>query len=1201
MLNSSPSSGDWLNTGTYLDEALRDRFVCGLRSEAAQKKLLTEDKLTFARAVEIAKSLETATESARKLQNPTRAASGAAGGARLDVCKVSTAGREVSDSCYRCGKSNHKPSQCPFKGAKCHNCGKVGHIQRACRLPKRRKSQDKHGGKQEVKQVLETENLQEEPAHMYQVKASGDKPLEVDLTLEGKHLRMELDTGAAQSLISEKTYKSLFPSWPLLPATAKLRTYSGESLQVLGQQEVEAQYGEQKVRVPLLVVKNEGASLMGRNWLKVIQLDWSTINRIQRSTLQDVLDRHSDLFQPGLGTLRGYEAKLHVDADATPRFCKARTVPYALRDRVEQELERLTKEGIIEPVQFAEWAAPIVPVLKTDRKSVRICGDFRVTVNQVSKLDKYPIPKIEDLFAKLAGGKRFTKLDMSQAYQQVLLDKESQKYVTINTHRGLFKYHRLPFGISSAPGIFQRVMESLLQGIPGVVVYIDDVLVTGQTEEEHLATLEEVLRRMEEAGLRLRKDKCAFLAPSVVYLGHRIDAQGLHPEADKLQALQDAPCPQNVPELKSYIGLLTYYAKFLPNLSTVLAPLYKLLKQGERWRWTKEQERAFKESKQLIMSSQLLVHFDPRCEICLACDASAYGIGAVLSHKMPDGTEKPVGFASRTLTPAERNYSQVEKEALACVYGVKRFHSYLFGHSFLLQTDNEPLRTLFNQSKVVSQQASSRIQRWALTLASYEYTIVCRRTEQHANADALSRLPLPYTPTQTSIPAELVLLVENLEDAPITAAQIAQWTKQDPNMAKVVRCVLEGWPDNPDEELRSYWNRRLELSVHDGCIVRGGRVVVPSKGREHVLSELHSGHPGISRMKSLARGLVWWPGIDREIEQMVKDCTRCQQSQPTPAPAPLHPWTWPTRPWARLHMDFAGPMDGRMFLVIADAHSKWLEVIPMTTATAQTTIQQLRAVFARFGIPESIVTDNGPQFRAEEFQQFCHQNGIRHIQVAPYHPASNGLAERAVKTFKQGIQKFTTGTLGDRIACFLLQYRVTPHTSTGVSPAQLLFGRRLRTRLDAIKPSLECRVEARQNQQKASHDRRARDRRFAEGDPVFVRNFRQGPRWLPGLIEQISGPVSYRVRLSDGRLLRCHQDQVRKRTGEQRELSSQEEDFVLMESSLGDVSNTSQTADQQASEPSDESRSQQATEPPQTASGRRYPSRLRQPPVRYTD
>ena len=267
--------------------------------------------------------------------------------------------------------------------------------------------------------------------------------------------------------------------------------------------------------------------------------------------------KNTAVFKDGLGTLKGFEAKISIDPNVKPRFSRTRSVPYALRDKVEAGLQRLVREGTLEPVQFADWASPIVVVLKADKQNVRICGDFKQTLNPVSKLDTYPIPKVEDYFAKLAGGKTFTKLDLSQAYQQLPLDKESKKYVVINIQKGLFRYTRLPYGISSAPGIFQRVMETLLQGIPGVVVYLDDILVTGTTREKHLQALREVLSRIEKAGLLLKKMKCQFMAPAVTYLGHRIDAEGLHPLAEKVRAIEEAPPPHNVQELKSYLGLLT--------------------------------------------------------------------------------------------------------------------------------------------------------------------------------------------------------------------------------------------------------------------------------------------------------------------------------------------------------------------------------------------------------------------------------------------------------------------------------------------------------------------------------------------------------------------------------------------------------------------------------------------------------------------
>lgn len=296
-------------------------------------------------------------------------------------------------------------------------------------------------------------------------------------------------------------------------------------------------------------------------------------------------------------------------------------------------------------------------------------------------------------------------------------------------------------------------METLLQGIPHVTVYIDDILVTGETEEDHLQTLEKVFERLAKAGLRARKSKCKFMVPSVDFLGYVIDAQGLHPHPAKVSAIQHAPTPTDVTKLKSYLGLLLYYGRFLSNLSSRLAPLYP-------WEWSSAQDQAFRNSKEWLTSSKLLVHFNPRLPLLLACDALAYGIGAVLAHRMPDGAEQPIGYVSCTLNKAERQYSQLEKEGL-CVFGIKRFYSYLFGHSFTLITDHKPLLSLLNGQKPTYAQASARIRRWSLYMSMFEYTMEFRNTTAHANADALSRLPLPVVPAIPQTPPELVLLTDH--------------------------------------------------------------------------------------------------------------------------------------------------------------------------------------------------------------------------------------------------------------------------------------------------------------------------------------------------------------------------------------------------------------------------------------------------------
>ena len=505
---------------------------------------------------------------------------------------------------------------------------------------------------------------------------------------------MELDTGASLSVMGETTFRSLLGNTvPIEPTEVRLRTYTGDGLPVLGEATVTVTYESQSVTLPLIIVQGQGAALFGRNWLDHIRLNWAAIHMLSNHSpaLHTVLHKHQHLFRDELGTLQGTTATIHVPPQSQPKFYKARPLPYALKEKVEKELERLQAAGVISPIQFSDWAAPIVPVVKTDG-NIRICGDYSVTVNTVSKLDNYPLPRVDDLFT---GGVLFSKLDLTQAYQQLPLSEDSKKYTTINTTKGLFQYERLPFGISSAPAIFQRTMESLLQGLSDVVVYIDDVLVTGKDEDSHLQNLDQVMNRLESAGVTLKKSKCVFLNPSVEYLGHVIDKTGLHPSPEKLRAIKEAPEPKNVIELKSFIGLITYYSKFLSNLSSLFSPLYRLLQKNVQWEWTSEHTEAFNKAKQLLQSSSVLTHYDPEKELILSCDASSYGLGAVLAHRLENGTELPIAFSSRTLAPTEKKYSQIEKEGLAIVFAVKKFHQYLYGRSFTIYSDHQPLKYLF--------------------------------------------------------------------------------------------------------------------------------------------------------------------------------------------------------------------------------------------------------------------------------------------------------------------------------------------------------------------------------------------------------------------------------------------------------------------------------------------------------------------------
>lgn len=1134
--------------GDKLPEMIRDRLVCGVNHKGIRRKLLSEPDLTFDKAFTLAQSMETSERDSKKLEDKQESAlpsptagekvnfmkSGhAAGGSQTTRPKV---------TCYRCG-GPHYATHCKHRDSTCQTCNKKGHLASACRSGKPkvelseqpRKKPSKPNQRSKNTNYMEDDQSPGSPASedgaysMFTLPGSSTKPYLLDVCLNGVPIKMELDTGASLSVINEATYQQL-QAPPLRPSECKLRTYTGENIQVLGISEVKVQYGETELYLTIHVVNGGGPNLMGRDWLSQLKVNLGEIKVVEPEPLGEVLDRFSEVFSDTLGCLKGEPVKLVVPADAQPTFFKARSVPFSLRGKVEEELDNLVAQGIISPVKFSRWATPIVPVLKRSGK-VRICGDFKVTVNKVAPTEIYPLPRVEDLFANLSGGKEFTKLDLSNAYLQVPLHEDSKQFVTINTHKGLFQYNRMPFGISSAPAIFQRYMETLLQGIPGVAVFIDDILVTGATREQHIQTLIKVFERLLGDGARLNRIKCFFLRPSIEYLGFVIDKDGLHPTKEKTQAIKEAPTPKNVTELRAFLGLLNYYGKFLPDLSTKLSPLHSLLNKKQPWQWSTAQQQAFEQAKDALQADSLLVHYDTTKPLVLACDASQYGIGAVLSHVI-DGDEKPVMYISRTLSAAEKNYSQIEREALAIVHAVKKLHTYLYGRHFVIESDHRPLSFLFGAHSKIPHMASSRIQRWALTLAAYTYTIKYKAGKNLGNADALSRLPRPSsTVTQDQIPEDLNMLLHHLSSTPIGAAHIKEWTAKDPVLSCVRRFVLNGWPDyDLGKEYQPYTSRKSELSELNGCVLWASRVIVPPPGRQLALQELHETHPGVNKMKALARSYIWWPGMDAEIVDLVKVCPVCQESRPSPTAAPLHPWEWPAQPWSRIHLDFAGPFMEHMFLIIVDAHSKWIDAHVMQSITSRKTIEKLRIVFANHGIPRKVVTDNGPSFTSEEFNSFLSDNGILHTTTAPYHPSSNGLAERAVQTIKQGLKRTTGDTVQEKLSRFLFAYRITPQTTTGVPPSTLLMGRRLRSRLDRFYPDLAPKVENKQMKQAQQHDSSKPLRSFNTGDRVYVKDFSSSPpKWIPGRIVKQTGPVSYHVELLSGNTVRKHVDAVRKR------------------------------------------------------------------------
>ena len=565
-------------------------------------------------------------------------------------------------------------------------------------------------------------------------------PITVEMLVFGVPVQFEVDTGAASTLMSTDTFRDVSANGghgglTLSRSDAKLRSYTGNTIPVVGEFSAVVKYGSQHLDLPVLVVESNGPNLLGRDWLATLKLDWRSIQQVRTlgESPADVVTKlkteYHDVFSKPLGCFKGVEVTFDVDQTVAPRFMKARHLPYAYRRRVEEQIQAEVDAGVLEPVKTSDWACQIVPVLKPDGK-VRICGNFKQTANRAIRVDRYPLPRVQDLFAQLAGGRVFAKLDLSRAYQQLTVSEEHRHLLTINTPRGLYRYRRLPFGINAAVGLFQREMEKLLVGLPNVFAFLDDVLISGQDDAELLKMVEEVLRRFREAGVKVREDKCEFFVPSVEYLGHVISKEGVRPTRSKVDAIIGAPPPKNVKELQSFLGMVNYYSRFLPGRAHVLSPLFCLLKKNARWAWGAREQAAFDECKRLLSSDCLLTHYDPDVPLILTCDASSKGIGAVLSHQFRDGSEKPVGFASRSLNSAEARYSQIEREALGIIFGVTAFRDYLHGIHFTLETDHKPLLTLFGENKNMPEMTSNRLKRWALRLSEFTYTIRYKNTRE---------------------------------------------------------------------------------------------------------------------------------------------------------------------------------------------------------------------------------------------------------------------------------------------------------------------------------------------------------------------------------------------------------------------------------------------------------------------------------------
>ena len=849
----------------------------------------------------------------------------------------------------------------------------------------------------------------------------------------------------------------------------------------------------------------------------------------QQERLATLLTSFQDVFALGPEELGTTDLVTHTidTADHSPIRQPVRRTPFALRAQVDQMVMEMLEQKVIEP-STSPWASPIVLVRKKDG-GVRFCVDYR-KLNQITKLDEFPLPRIDDTLDLLSGARYFTALDLASGYWQVRMDPTSREKTAFTTYSGLYEFNKMPFGLVNAPATFQRLMESVLSGLARdkCLVYLDDILVIGKTIEEHNENLSRVLERIRSAGLRLKPKKCSFAQQSVEYLGHIISADGVRTDPKKLAAVRDFPQPSDVKTLRSFLGLASYYRRFVPNFASVAQPLHSLTKKDCPFVWTPDCQSAFEELKRLLTLAPVLSYPDFQKPFVLETDASGYGLGAVLAQRQEDGVIRPIAYASRSLQAHERNYGITELEGLGVVWAVKHFRPYLYGHSCDVFTDHQALKSLLN-----TPQPSGKLARWGMAIQELNLNILHRSGRTNANADALSRCPLPLQNSDTmSSPNEGVLAVVTTGETTEEENEgqcLASLQRQDDGLSKLISYLEMGELPEDDNLAKTFALTQSQYHIQDGVLYHIQpdctlRIIPPEVSREELFQKVHNGvfggHLGEVKVHGELQRHYWWKGMRTDIARWTRGCLVCATHSTGRAPRPPLTPLPVAGPFDRVGVDVVQlprSHDGNQYAVVyMDYLTKWPEVFPVPDQSAATVARLLvEEIVSRHGVPAEILSDRGRSFLSGLMKEVETLLGFHKVNTTAYHPQTDGLVERFNRTLISMLAK--TAERGGRdwdrhLPYVLFAYRASPQSSTEESPFFLLYGRDPRLPVEAMLSPSTARtpinlkeygselvnrmsgawelarksVEKAQKRQKVNYDKKSHSSDFVVGERVFL-------------------------------------------------------------------------------------------------------------------
>ncbi len=1153
------------NFGELTSSLIRDRIVCGIRSSTVRERLLRQENLTLEKCIQDIKANEMSKEQMTAIEN-SKTASASVDNVTSHASRTPNRRKQPKQStrketkyndsnthtydCKKCGR-RHGPRACPAYGKTCDSCGKPGHFRKMCKPSSSKHRKNKPRAKVDDVQCQSSSEEDDEEYYIGSVEDDDDE-IEKDewketVNVNNKYIVFKLDTGADVNCLPSRDYSQLKPKPRLHKTKAKLKSYGGGKIPVKGKCLIEARvHDDKKEKVLVYVVDSKlmpsTQPILGKKACerlnlvrRVLEIDrMKQPNEPPDASYDFVRREYSEVFG-GIGCLPGTH-KIVIDPECPPVQNACRKVPFPLREKLKNELDRMQKLGVIIPEESpTDWVSSVVTVKKKSG-DLRVCLDPR-DLNRAIKREHYKLPSREEILARLSGAKVFSKLDAASGFWQLQLDDESSKLTTFITPFGRYRYLRLPFGISSAPEAYHRTISRLFETIEGVETMMDDIIIWGSTKEEHDARLRKVLDTVKEANLKLKKEKCQFGVSQLTFIGDLLTDNGVKPDPCKVSAIENMEKPSCKADLQRFLGMITYQAKFIPDLSTKTTPLRELLNKTNEWSWGEQQESAWQELKSILTTEPVLQFYHPDRKTKISADASKSGLGAVILQKDDDHDEwYPVAYASRAMTPAEVRYAQIEKECLALTFACQRFHQFIYGQTFQAETDHKPLVAIFRKPLA---ECPLRLQCMRIKLQRYDFKLEYTPGKYLYTADTLSRAVDPTVKASSQmeddIEAYVNMVTTTVPVAPTRIEQIRAETLKDPDLQELIKVIAEGWPEQCTAKNREYWNVRAELTVVDGIVYKGQKIVIPRSMRKIMLEKIHEGHLGMEKCKQRARSVMYWPRMNSDIDNTVKDCYTCLQYRPKHQAEPLNPHPVPDGPWQKVGVDLF-ELNSHYFVIIADYYSGYPEVVQLSSITSTAVINAMKGVFGRHGVPFEVFSDNGPQFAGEEFQQFAETWEFKHSTSSPTFPKSNGLAERTVQTVKNLIKK---SKASKQDACMaLLVYRSTP-LNCGKSPAELLMNRQLRSNLPmkpslltakAVKPKfVKQRRDKEKQDQKYHHDKRARKLpELKVGDPVCLQHPRDNTWSKEGVIYKKLKHRSYLVKLTSGSFLRRNRAHIRK-------------------------------------------------------------------------